>query len=264
RAADVPAARPERERALDRRAARVARGSKNGEAPWARGFAETDRFRRLGALTRAAHAVAVVIAAKLVSIGLVAVRALVELGRVLDLVLREVDENRLRVGIEIPDHTGGKHHFLAEDPRPRVDDDEAPARLVGRFIDLADAAIARLDLESAQVDVRWRRDRERPHLDSRHNHHTFLVGVVFAYPQTLIERLAHLGKAAFCGTFALRRAQLEARARARETAGPGAAKIRAIWKRCPRSQEVDRSPIRSATVCRRARRGTRRWCSLAP
>src|SRR5919199_6472056 len=95
---------------------------------------------------------------------------LVELRRVLDLVLRQVDEDRLRVGIELANEPCRKHHFLAEDPRTRIDHNEAPTRLVGRLVDLADAAVACLDAEARQIYVRWCRNRESPHLDGRHDH----------------------------------------------------------------------------------------------
>src|SRR4030095_5712704 len=82
-----------------------------------------------------------------------AVALLVELRRVLDLVLRACDEDGLRVRIDVADHAGRQHDLLAEAPRARVDDDEAAAGFVGGLVDLADAAVGRLDLETGQVDV---------------------------------------------------------------------------------------------------------------
>jgi hypothetical protein len=43
---------------------------------------------------------------------------------------------------------------------PGVDDNQAAADLLGRLVDLADLAVGRLDLETREVDVRGRLDRE--------------------------------------------------------------------------------------------------------
>src|SRR5215212_7003007 len=94
---------------------------------------------------------ATVVAADLRPVRLVPVRVLVELGRILDLVLREPDEDRLRVGVDPLDHARREHDLLPEDPRPRVDDDVAAADLVGRFVDLSDPAVGRFDRVTGEV-----------------------------------------------------------------------------------------------------------------
>src|SRR5205823_13403013 len=80
----------------------------------------------------------------------------------------EVYEDRLRVGIDLADQASRKHHLLAEDPWPRVHDDEASAGLIRRFVNFADLAVASFDVESRQIDVRWCRACKGPGLDSRH------------------------------------------------------------------------------------------------
>src|SRR4051794_9422813 len=128
-------------------------------------------LRRLGSVTGlavvVAHAARAVVAAELVAVVLVAVPLVVELRRVLDLILRAVHEHRLGIEIEVTNDSGWEHHLLAEDPRARIDDDEAAAGLVGRLVDLADAAVECLDLETGQVDGRSRA-AERPDLSDRH------------------------------------------------------------------------------------------------
>src|SRR5512132_3311366 len=111
------------------------------------------------------RAAAAVVAADLVAVVLVVVPLLVELRRVLDLVLGAVDEDRLRVRVDVPDHAGREQHLLAEDPRTGVDDDEAAADVVRRLVNLADVAVGGLDLETGQIEVGRRLDGERPHLD---------------------------------------------------------------------------------------------------
>src|SRR4051794_25273529 len=78
-------------------------------------------------------------------------RVFVELGRVLDLVLRAVDEDLLLVAVHLVDHAGRDHDLLAEDPRAGVDDDVRATDLRGRGIDLADAAVERFDVETDQI-----------------------------------------------------------------------------------------------------------------
>src|SRR5687768_4210075 len=94
----------------------------------------------------------VVVAADLVAVGLVAVPRLVELGRALDLVLRPLDEDRLRVEVDPLDDVGRQHDLLAEDPRAGVDDDVATRRVVRRLVDLPDAAVDRLDAEAGEIE----------------------------------------------------------------------------------------------------------------
>src|SRR5580765_1859199 len=121
-----------------------------------------------GLAVAVAHAARAVVAAELVAVVLVAVPLVVELRRVLDLILRAVDEHRFGIEIEVTNDSGREHHLLAEDPRARVDDDEAAAGLVGRLVDLADAPVERLDLEAGQVDGRTRAGAERPDFSDRH------------------------------------------------------------------------------------------------
>ena len=92
-----------------------------------------------------------------------------------------MDEDRLRVRVDVADHTGREHDLLAEDPRPGVDDDEAAARFVGRLVDLSDAAVTGLDAEPGHVDIGRRRDRGSPDVGSRHED-TSVVGVSFRLP----------------------------------------------------------------------------------
>src|SRR4029079_15837993 len=99
----------------------------------------------------------------------IAVPLLVELRRVLDLVLRAVHEDRLGVRVDVPEHAGREHYLLAEDPHAGIDDDEAAAGLVGRFVHLADAAVGGLDLEAGQIEVRRHAGGESPHLNSCHS-----------------------------------------------------------------------------------------------
>src|SRR3954471_2322699 len=81
----------------------------------------------------------------------VAVRRLIELGRVLDLLLGLIDVDDFIVVIDPVDHAGRQQNLLAEDPRPRIDNDVAVADLVGRLIDLSDRSIDRLDTEAVEI-----------------------------------------------------------------------------------------------------------------
>src|SRR5436309_11481882 len=86
-----------------------------------------------------------VVARELAPVRLVAIATLVELGRVLDLVLRPADVDLAVVVVDAVDHTGRQHDLLAEDPRSGVDDDVARADVVRGLVDLADRAVDRLD-----------------------------------------------------------------------------------------------------------------------
>src|SRR4029079_2785550 len=110
--------------------------------------------RALDALVHAIRWSAAVVAAELLAVRGIAVPLLVELRRVLDLVLRAVHEDLLGVRVDVPEHAGREHYLLAEDPHAGIDDDEAAAGLVGRFVHLADAAVGGLDLEAGQIEVR--------------------------------------------------------------------------------------------------------------
>ena len=94
---------------------------------------------------------AAVVATDALPVARLAVDVLVELGAVLDLVLRAVDEDLLRRRGRRAGSPGRQHHLLAEDPRAGVDDDVAGADLVRRLVDLADPAVGRLDLEALEV-----------------------------------------------------------------------------------------------------------------
>src|SRR5947208_16427533 len=139
----------------------------------------------------AVHRFAAVVAAELVAIRLVVEPLLVELRRVLDLVLRAVDEDRLSIRVDVTNQAGRDHQLLAEDPGTRVDDDEATADLPGRLVDLADLAVGRLDLEAGEIDIRRCLDGEGPHLEDRHYCTPlrlarlvgFTVRTHFAYPR---------------------------------------------------------------------------------
>src|SRR5262245_21962351 len=113
---------------------------------------------------------AAVVATELVSVCGVGVPALVVLRRVLDLVLRAVDEDGLGVRIDVADRAGGDHHLLAENPRAGVDDDERTADLVARFVDLADTTVAGFDLVAGQVVPRPRRFAVHPDAGSGSRH----------------------------------------------------------------------------------------------
>src|SRR5919106_6774624 len=110
-----------------------------------------------------------VVAHDLVPIGLVEEPLIVELRRVLDLVLRPVDEDLLLVDTHRLDDACREHHLLAEDPRPGVDDDEPVHLHVARpLVDLADAAVRRLDLEADEVGCAPRGLAPRCDLQARH------------------------------------------------------------------------------------------------
>src|SRR5262249_40132695 len=76
-----------------------------------------------------------------------AIRVLVELGGVLDLVLRPVHEDRLVALVDAADHAGREQDLLPEDPRPGVDDEVSGTDVVAGLVDLADAAVDGLHLE---------------------------------------------------------------------------------------------------------------------
>jgi hypothetical protein len=62
-----------------------------------------------------------------------------------------------------------KHDLLAEDPRARLDHDEAPGGLVSRLVDLPEAGVRGLHLEAGQInrgDVDLGLDAECPQLNS--------------------------------------------------------------------------------------------------
>ena len=86
-----------------------------------------------------------VVAAELVAAGVVRDRHLVQLGSVLDLVLRAVDVDALVVAVDPVDHPGREDDLASEDPRAGVDDDRGHADVVGRLVDLADPTVERLD-----------------------------------------------------------------------------------------------------------------------
>src|SRR5918994_4534266 len=95
---------------------------------------------------------AAVVAAEAVAVLVVlAVQVDVELRSVLDLLLRAVHEDRLGVEIDAVDDAGRQQDLLAEDPRPGVDDQLAPADFVRRLVDLADAAIHCLNGEADEA-----------------------------------------------------------------------------------------------------------------
>jgi hypothetical protein len=68
-----------------------------------------------------------VVAAEFTSIALVAVAVLVELGCLLDLILRAVDKHRFRIEIDVRKETGREKDLLPEDPRAGIDDDVTAA-----------------------------------------------------------------------------------------------------------------------------------------
>src|SRR5262245_19072814 len=70
-----------------------------------------------------ARAAMTVVLAERIPVRLAAIHLLVELGCVHDLVLRQADEDRLCVELDVANHAGREHHLLAEDPRAGVDDD---------------------------------------------------------------------------------------------------------------------------------------------
>src|SRR5919108_5870166 len=125
----------------------------DGEAPRRRGFAGSRRAEALVdvAIARAAGAV---VAADLSAVAFVRVAVLVELRSILDLLLRARDEDGLAVEIHVLDDAGRKHHFLPEDPGPRIDDKEASSDVVRGLVDLADTAVECFDGEARQVPLR--------------------------------------------------------------------------------------------------------------
>src|SRR5829696_2941810 len=109
-----------------------------------------------------------VVGADVGAVRLVGVPVLVELRRVLDLVLRAVDEDLPRVEIDVLDHTCRQQDLLAEDPRAGVDDDERRAGVVRRLVHLPDRPVDRLDLEARQVALCPRGLAIRPDVAGRH------------------------------------------------------------------------------------------------
>src|SRR5947199_10421557 len=89
-------------------------------------------------LARAHPLPSTVVVAELGPVLLARPRRLGKRRRVFDLVLRPVDEDGLRVGVDAIDDAGGENHLLAEDPGTRVDDDVAGADLVAQVGPLAD------------------------------------------------------------------------------------------------------------------------------
>src|SRR5262249_38711772 len=61
-----------------------------------------------------------------------------------------------------------QHHFLAEDPRADVDDDEAVADVIRGVVDLADATVESLDREAGEIALRDGRIRIRPEITRGH------------------------------------------------------------------------------------------------
>jgi hypothetical protein len=76
-----------------------------------------------------------------------------ELGSVLDLVLRAVDEHLLLDLVDPGHDPGGNQDLPAEDPRTRVDHDVAAADVVGSLVHLADRASSALDAEAGDVGM---------------------------------------------------------------------------------------------------------------
>ena len=78
---------------------------------------------------------------------------LVELRRVLDLVLRQVDEDLLLDLVDPVDQPDREHDLLPEDPGAGVHDEGVRAKLVRPLVDHPDLAIHGLDVVAGQVDV---------------------------------------------------------------------------------------------------------------
>src|SRR3954452_138695 len=76
---------------------------------------------------------------------------LVERRGALDLVFAAADVDLPGIAVNTADDSRRKHHFAAEDPRSRVDDDAARAHVVRRRFDRTDAPVARLHVESHDV-----------------------------------------------------------------------------------------------------------------
>src|SRR4029077_2950480 len=111
-----------------------------------------------------------VVRAELAVVGLVAVRIGIELGSVLDLLLRPVDVDLLVLRIDAVDHACRQHGLLPEDPRAGVDHHEARADVVARLVDLADAAVECLDAVPGEVRGAQRLLAVGPDLYRRHSY----------------------------------------------------------------------------------------------
>src|SRR4026209_794062 len=110
----------------------------------------TSRLQRVVPVAVASAAVPVV-RPEPPAIALVAYERIVELGRILDLVLRAIDEDLLLVVVGVPNHSGRKHDLFAEDPRTGVDNDVRRPSVVRRFVDLADRTVQRFDAVADDV-----------------------------------------------------------------------------------------------------------------
>src|ERR671924_1691772 len=109
-----------------------------------------------------------VVTGQLVAIPVVSVLVLLELGRVLDLLLRPVHPHCLGLRVDSVDDPGRQHDLLAEDPRARVDDDVAGPDIVRRLVDLPDRAVRRLDRVAGEVCGSPCRLAVRPQVSSGH------------------------------------------------------------------------------------------------
>ncbi|CAD5951023.1 protein of unknown function [Streptomyces sp. KY75] len=94
---------------------------------------------------------AVVLTRRAVEVRVADVLVLVELRGVLDLLLREVDVDLLVVGVDPAHRARREQDVLAEDPYAGVDHQVRGRDVVGVLVDLADAAVGRLNLVADQV-----------------------------------------------------------------------------------------------------------------
>src|SRR5215217_7065499 len=105
-----------------------------------------------------------------------------ELGRVLDLILGEADEELALVRVDALDRPGRDDNLTAEDPRTGVDDQERPTRLVRRLVDLSDRSVARLDLVPDEVHRLGSEDVRSVSPQFGVHHRTSFVGSSLPYP----------------------------------------------------------------------------------
>src|SRR5215207_2558368 len=90
-------------------------------------------------------------------------------GRVLDLILRQADEDLLVIDVDPLDRPSRDDNLPAEDPRTGVDDDVGATGLGRRLIDLPDRAISRLNVTAHQRLPRSREVGECPQIGVRHD-----------------------------------------------------------------------------------------------
>src|SRR5450755_811898 len=111
--------------------------------PNSRGTLIPERFRGFPPDEQCSGAETGVVVGESVVICLVVPTILVVLGSALDVGLRAVDVNDLSFVVDTLDYARGKNHGLAEDPRPRCNDQVRTSGFSVCLVDFADVSIPR-------------------------------------------------------------------------------------------------------------------------